>query len=183
LLIGFPVLAVLVGCIAAIVFLYVKTTPARKLAVDNPLVTMKNFDKLKPGQALAEAEAWLGESDPVKGTDVEEAYADGAVASAAIMGLHGRGLHVDRNEPRDSIRSMVRNFSVVSWVRWRNKTANIYAGLKKADDGTQLAVIGFLDYDVQARNYSADWKVLPVNVEISNSGSGQREPGDLNEPR
>jgi hypothetical protein len=33
-----------------------------------------------------------------------------------------------------------------------------------------MAVIGFLDYDVTARNYSAEWRVMPIDVEIGPGG-------------
>ena len=162
--------AAAVAVIAGIMVLVLRGLPGSSRNDDNAQVTMENFQKLAAGQALSVAENFLGKASPVTGTEVEDAYADGAEASAAIMGM-GRGVRVDRDGPKRSIRDMVGRYTIGSWMRWRNKSASIYAGIRQAEDGSsQIAVIGFLDYDVAARNYAAEWKVMPIDVEIGPGG-------------
>src|SRR5260370_42131760 len=60
----------------------------------------------------------------------------------------------------------------MSWGGWGMETADMFAGMRNGDDGAlQVAGLGYLDFDEQAKNYSAEWSVLPIRFEISNTGS------------
>src|SRR5581483_9926210 len=57
-------------------------------------------------------------------------------------------------------------------MHWQNKNAHIFAGLRKGDDGNlQLAVLGYVEFDVEAKNYAQEWKLLPISVELTNTGA------------
>ncbi|HLN28330.1 MAG TPA: hypothetical protein VK395_11345 [Gemmataceae bacterium] len=171
LLIVLPILGVLALGTGLTVFALTRGISGKKKPNDNnEMVTEENFEKLKPGEALAEAEALLGEAAALKSDEVADAFSDAAQASAKIMGM-GPGLRVNRKSQKDDIQGMEKTYTILSWVRWRNGTANIFAGIRKADDGSsQLAVIAFLDYDVEARNFGGGWKMMPISIEISNLG-------------
>jgi hypothetical protein len=172
LMIALPIVTVLMLGMGLIVFAFSRGPARKKRNDNNELVTEANFQKLKPGFSLAETETVLGDAYEVPLEEVADAWADGASASYHMSGMARPGMGINRKGIHDDIEGMAKQFTIIRWVRWRNKTANIFAGLRTGDDGApQVAVFGYLDFDAEAKNYSAQWKLLPVSIEISNTGS------------